>query len=43
MDGVVEAEFVDRWWQQHSDLDTMIEGVGQAIARGSSQAAGPPW
>ncbi len=39
-DEVVDAEFVDRWWQQHSDLETMIEGVGQALARGSSQAAG---
>ena len=40
MDGLADVELVNRWRQQHSDLDRMIEDVSQAIESGSSQAAG---
>ncbi len=40
MEKVTDTESLKRWWQEHSELDQLVEDVQSAMAQGSSQSAG---
>ena len=40
MTGLADPESIERWWQEHSELDLLVESLEQAMDDGSIARAG---